>query len=72
MEDIACVDRKQRHGATEENREQIERDGAEHDLLRPDIAESGEQCFEAFGLLGNALHRLGDQADKDSTKGEQE
>ena len=50
MQDVARIDRQQRRRAAEQHREEIERDGAEHDLLAPHIAEAGEQRVEALAL----------------------
>ena len=47
MQDIEGKDRQQRHGAAHQHGEQVERDGAEHDLFVPDVAETGEQGADA-------------------------
>ena len=47
IENVARIDGQQRHGAGQQNREEVERDGAEHDLLAPDVAETGEDGVEA-------------------------
>ena len=39
MQDVAAVDRQQRRDAAEQHREKVERNRAEHDLVRPDIAQ---------------------------------
>ena len=42
MQDVAGIGGQKRRGAAEQDREQVERNGAEHDLLMPDIAEAGD------------------------------
>jgi hypothetical protein len=63
-EDVAGVDRQKCGGAGQEDGEQVERDGAEHDLLAPDVAEAGEQRlqFGAFGVV--ALGGFGNREDE--------
>ena len=47
FEDVAGIDRQQRHRAGQKHGEEVERDRAEHDLLAPDVAEAGKQRVEA-------------------------
>ena len=47
VEHFVGEDRQQRGGAAEQDREQIERDDAEHDRIVPDVGDAGEECREA-------------------------
>ena len=49
VEDVAGIGRQQRYGAAEEHGEEVEGDGAENDLLVPDVAEAGDDCHHVAG-----------------------
>ncbi len=64
FENVARIDRQQRRGAGQKHGEQIERDGAEHDLLAPDVAEAGEQGLHRRLVGLAALDGLRDGEDQ--------
>ena len=49
VEDFVGEDRQQRGGAAEQDREQIQRDDAEHDRIAADVGDAGEERLEAYG-----------------------
>ena len=64
LQNVARIDRQQRHGAGQQHGEKVERDRAEHDLLAPDVAEAGKQRVERRLVGRAALRRLRDRKDQ--------
>ncbi len=61
LQNIAGIDRHQRHRAAEQHGEEIERDGAKHDALAADKAETGQQGCQARLLRMVDLRHGADQ-----------
>src|SRR5579885_2486328 len=45
-QDFFCINRQQSDRTAEQHGEQVQRDGTEHQLVTPDVMESGENGFE--------------------------
>jgi hypothetical protein len=49
VKDFAGKNGQQGGRAAEQDREQIERDHAEHDGTAPDVGHAGKECAEVYG-----------------------